>query len=283
MRFRSSDSIPLADSSSLSRAARRHAAARALLAVALLGLVAVAVAIARGLDPEESAFLPRGRNAVVVLDLSKSVEGAAYDRVRRVLEDVVAAKKPVGLVVFSDAPYELLPPGSPAAHVEPLLRYFRPIRGSGAQYPPNPWQQAFSGGTSVSSALGLGRRILLRDRIEDGSLLLVSDLEVPLSDVPALSQEISEMRRDGLSLRVVPLFATSDARFVFERMAGRSAFVDAEALRRTSAEGGVRSFASPSVRNLLLLAGLIILLLAANERWCGRLQFPWPAPGGGRG
>jgi uncharacterized protein (DUF58 family) len=284
MPFRSSETVPLADGAALMREARRHLAARTLLALALVGLLAAGVAVARGLDPQESAFLPRGRNAVVVLDLSKSVEGAAYHRVRRVLEDVVAAKKPVGLVIFSDAPYELLPPGSPAAHVEPLLRYFRPVRGrgAGAQYPPNPWQQAFSGGTSVSSGLALAHAALRRDRVRDASVLLVSDLEIPFSDVAALAQETSELRRDGIALRVVPLFPTSDARFVFERIAGRSAFVGAKALARTSSEGGVRSFAAPSERVLLLLVGLIVLLLAVNERWCGRLQLPWPSPGGGR-
>lgn len=284
MRSRYSESIPLADTAALEREARRHAVARALLALALFALVAAGVAAARGLDPQESAFLPRGRNAVVVLDLSKSVEAAAYDGVRRVLQDVVAAKKPVGLVIFSDAPYELLPPGSPAARVEPLLRYFEPVRGrgAGAQYRPNPWQQGFSGGTSVSTALELGQRILRRDRIRHGSLLLVSDLDVPTSDVAALTGAVSGLRHEGVALRVVPLLPSSDARFVFERIVGPRAFVEVKTFARGSSGGGVRSFATPSARALLLVGTLLVLLLALNERWCGRLQVPWPGPGEGR-
>jgi hypothetical protein len=278
------DAVPSADGQALRRAARRHAAARILLAVALVGLVGTAVAVARRLDPQESAVLPRDRNAVVVLDLSKSVEAAAYDRVARVLADVVAARKPVGLIVFSDAAYELFPPGSPAGNVEPLLRYFTPVRGrgAGAQYPPNPWQLAFSGGTNVSSAVELALQVLRRDRVERGSVLLVSDLDVPLSDVAALTNAVSALRRAGGVLRVVPLFPNADSRYIFERIVGRDAFVDPRRLPGVEARLGARAFAAPSERALLLVAVLLLLLVAANERWCGRLQLPWRALEGER-
>jgi hypothetical protein len=248
-----------------------------VLAAALVTCLVAAVVVARDLDPEETAFLPRGRNAVVVLDLSKSVEARGYDRVARVLNDIIAAKRPVGLVIFSDAPYELLPPGSPAERLRPLLRYFTLVRDAGgqAQYPPNPWQQGFSGGTSVSGGVELAQGILKRDSVRHGSIILVSDLDIPLSDVPRLTRAVVELRRENVTLRVVPLFPNLDARYVFERISGREAFIDPRRLGRTESGTGLHAFAAPSPRRLVLVSGLLIFLMAMNELWCRRLRFSW--------
>jgi hypothetical protein len=265
--------MPLVDAPLFAAQARRHLLVRVVLAAALVTCLVAAVVVARDLDPEETAFLPRGRNAVVVLDLSKSVEARGYDRVARVLNDIIAAKRPVGLVIFSDAPYELLPPGSPAERLRPLLRYFTLVRDAGgqAQYPPNPWQQGFSGGTSVELAQG----ILKRDSVRHGSIILVSDLDIPLSDVPRLTRAVVELRRENVTLRVVPLFPNLDARYVFERISGREAFIDPRRLGRTESGTGLHAFAAPSPRRLVLVSGLLIFLMAMNELWCRRLRFSW--------
>lgn len=274
---RSDFATPSADAASFAAQARRHLLARLVLGTALVACLVAAIVVARGLDPEETAFLPHGRNAVVVLDLSKSVEARGYDRVARVLEDIIAAKLPVGLVIFSDAPYELLPPGSPAERLRPLLRYFEPARspGGAVQYRPNPWQQGFSGGTSMSTGVELAHVILQRDRVPHGSIVLVSDLDVPVSDVPRLTKALVELRRDDVTLRVVPLFPNLDARYVFERISGREAFVDPRRLGRTESGTGIHVFAAPSPRSLVLMSAFLILLTAANELWCRRLRFPW--------
>lgn len=276
MPSRRNATLPLGDAASFSGKARRHLVVRTGLALALLGCLAAALVIARDLDPEETAFLPRDANAVLVLDLSKSVEANGYDRVARVLRDVIAAKRPVGLVVFSDAPYELLPPASPAEHLRPLLRYFQPRRVGGvAQYPPNPWQQGFSGGTSASGGVELAQAILRRDRIDHGTIVLVSDLDIPLSDVPRLTKTMVELRREQVAFRVVPLFPNGDARYVFERISGREAFVDPRRLGRTEPGSALHVFAAPSPRALVLASGLLILLVALNELWCRRLRITW--------
>jgi hypothetical protein len=271
---RSTYVAPLADAPLFVQKARRHLVVRVVLAATLVASLAAVLVIARDLDPEETAFLPRGANAVLVLDLSKSVEARGYDRVARVLQDVIAAKLPVGLVIFSDAPYELLPPGSPAEQLQPLLHYFQPRQVGGvAQYPPNPWQQGFSGGTSASGGVELAQAILRRDRVDHGSIVLVSDLDIPLSDVPRLTKTVVELRRENVAFRVVPLFPNLDARYVFERISGRDAFVDPRRLGRTESGSGLHVFAAPSPRSLVLASALLILVVALNELWCRRLQF----------
>jgi len=266
-------SIPIPDGNAVRRPWLRHLGVRAGLAVAGLGLLAAAVSVARGMDPERSAFVPQGSQAVAVVDLSKSVEAVGYPRVGKVLGTIVEADEPTGLVIFSDTAYELFPPGTPAAELRPILRYFQPVRvvDGQPQYPSNPWSLSFAGGTRASTALEIARQALRRERIERGSIVLVSDLEIPLSDIPALTETITTLRREGVKLRVVPLFATSDARFVFERLVGKSAFVEGKALGSDRFSQTTR-LEPPPVRWLLLLAGLLVLVVAANERWCGRLE-----------
>jgi hypothetical protein len=145
--------------------------------------------------------------------------------------------------------------------------------GGVAQYPPNPWQQGFSGGTSASGGVELAQAILRRDRVDHGSIVLVSDLDIPLSDVPRLTKTVVELRRENVAFRVVPLFPNLDARYVFERISGRDAFVDPRRLGRTESGSGLHVFAAPSPRSLVLASALLILLVALNELWCRRLQF----------
>jgi hypothetical protein len=271
-------SIPIPDGGAVRGQWLRHLVPRLVLAVVGLGLLAAAVVVARGMDPERSAFVPRGSQAVVVVDLSKSVEAAGYARVGKVLGTIAEADEPAGLVIFSDTAYELLPPGSPAADMRPILRYFRPtgVVGGQPQFPPNPWSLSFAGGTRVSTALGIARAALEREHMARGSIILISDLEIPVSDVPAVTEMIAGLRREGVQFRVVPLFPTSDARFVFERLVGKRAFVEGKVLGSERVSVSTK-LSAPSVRWLLALAGLLVLVVAANERWCGRLE-----PRGGR-
>ena len=67
---------------------------------------------------------------MVVVDLSLSIADEDYHTVRRAFRRLVAENASIGLVVFSDVPYELLPPGTPASELEPMLRLLVPP-GSG--------------------------------------------------------------------------------------------------------------------------------------------------------
>ena len=132
------------------------------LVFASVALLAAAAASARGLDVRERGFLPRGSTGVVVLDLSLSISDRSYPEVRQAVRRLIRADAPAGLVVFSDGPYELLPPGTPASELKPLLRLLEPPKGGA---PVNPWWQTFRAGTRISSALDLARGMLVRDRV----------------------------------------------------------------------------------------------------------------------
>lgn len=265
--------IPIPDGDAVRSQWLRHLALRIALAAAGLALLGGAVVVARGMNPGRSAFVPQGSEAIVVVDLSKSVEAAGYARVGKVLGTIAEAGEQAGLVIFSDTAYEVLPPGSSAADLRPVLRYFKPTRVVDGQpeFPPNPWALSFAGGTRASTALGIARDALRRDGIAHGSIVLVSDLEIPVSDISEVTETIARLRRERVQFRVVPLFPTSESRFVFERLVGKRAFVEGKALG-TERVSLSTELSAPSARLLLLLAGLLVLVVAANERWCGRLE-----------
>ena len=278
--------IPATDAGELGAIARRTKILRLVLALALLLVLTACVDSARRLEAREAAFLPRGASGMFVLDVSRSIGGYAYPRIYRTLGRMVDAGGPMGVIVFSDTAYELLPPGSSAAAVRPLMRYFdrRNARVSAVgavEYPNNPWNQGFRAGTKVSSGLEMARRALVRDRVENGWVLLASDLDTSPADVNDLADTLVRFRDAGIRLRIVPLFPSADDREFFRRVLGKDAFVD----WRELAEGGHRRtehrLESSGPGPLVAAALVLILLLAANERWCGRLEWRRPARGAG--
>jgi hypothetical protein len=117
--------------------------------------------------------------------------------------------------------------------------------------------------------------MLERDDVASGSILLVSDLETAPDDVPALARTVSDVQRTGIDLRVVPLAASSDAMALFEGLVGG----DVVAGLAQTAAGDEPDSESSGVGlpiTLLLLGLLVFLLLAAHERFSGRLALPRP-------
>lgn len=268
---RSLPAIDSIDAAELRPAVVRTRFIRRVLAVASVGLLAAAAASARGLDVGDRGLLPSGSSGVVVLDLSLSIADDDYRLVRAALSRLIRADAPVGLLVFSDTPYELLPPGTPASELRPVLRLLVPPAGG---RPVNPWVQTFRAGTRISSALQLARDMLARDRVENGSILLVSDLQTAPEDVPALARTVERLRRDGISLRVVPLSPLSDGRVLFEGLLGREAFaapIHQPAGQPPLLRGDARSRVPVA---LVLLGSLFLVALAAHERFTARLPLP---------
>jgi hypothetical protein len=240
------------------------------LAAAAVALLGAAAESARGLDVRERSFLPPGSTGVVVLDLSLSIAERNYIDVRRAVRKLVATDAPVGLVIFSDTPYELLPPGTPASEMEPLLRLLEPSRSG----PPiNPWWQSFRAGTRISSALELARDMLVRDHVKDGFIVLVSDLETAPEDVETTTNTLQDLRAHSIDVRIVPIAPSSDGLRVFGQVLGRKAFAALPAN-----PGKERLFESTVAGRLptavLVLAALVFLSLAAHERFAGRLALP---------
>lgn len=258
------------DARAFPRAAARALVLRVLLAGGALALAAAAVLAARGLDARDRSLLPASTTGVVVLDVSLSILDDQSGIVRRTLQQLVDADARVGLVVFSDVAYELLPPGTPAAELRPVIRVLTP-NAQGAVV--TPWTDTFRQGTRISQALELAQDMLDGDRVRDGSILLVSDLETAPDDVPATARVLRATQRKGTPVRLLALGPSSDARALFGGILGPDAFTPI-------APGPVRQAEPPDAERrplpltLLVLAGLLLVALAAHERWAGRLALP---------
>ena len=262
--------VSTSDAASLRRARWRAAGLRGVLMVAALGLLGAATASARDLDVREHSFLPRGSTGVVVLDLSLSIAETNYLEVRRAVRRLIAADAPVGLVIFSDVSYELLPPGTPASELKPLLRLLEP---PAAGPPVNPWWQSFRAGTRISSALMLAKGMLERDHVDDGFIVLVSDLETAPEDIQTMTRTLQGLRRDSIDVRVVPVSPSSDGVRLYRELLGPQAF--AALPESHGKERLFQSTVAASVPTALLVFGaLLFAILAVHERFAGRLALP---------
>lgn len=241
---------------------------RILLVAAAGVLLALAAWSTRGLSSGTAGLLP-GSTGVVVIDLSLSIGGDDYADMRRTLQRLIDDDASLGLVIFSDVGYELLPPGTPASELQPLLRFLvAPKLGP----PVNPWSGSFRAGTRISSALELARDALVRDGVQGGSILLLSDLITAPEDVPQLARVLHELRRQGIDIRVVPLSPLKDGRTLVEGLLGKSALI------KPTEIGGRQSVWSDThvvlPAGFLLFGGLLLAVLAAHERFAGHLGLP---------
>jgi len=225
----------------------------------------------------------------VVLDLSSSISAITYRQIEQTLRELIASGGRYGLVVFSDIAYEALPPQTPARELEPLLSYFTPLAGTRprAGYPSyslgdqpfavNPWTNALTGGTRITSGLRVALRALRRDGIRTGSIVLVSDLDDDYLDVPQLAGTFTAIAQADVDVRIVALQPSDEDAALFGALLGgqeRIARAHLPAARPSRTPGGI----PPRVPTALVLAAAALaLLLAANELWCTRLR---AQPGG---
>jgi hypothetical protein len=214
--------------------------------------------------------LPSGTTGVVVLDLSLSISDEDYAGVRLALRRLVEDESRIGLVVFSDIAYELLPPGTPSSELRPL---FRLLENSELGGPPvNPWTNAFRAGTRVSNALELAQDMLLRDQVENPSILLISDLETAPDDVPLLARTVAALRESRIELEVAALNPSSDAEALFSGLIASSPFVLPTDATVESSPSREATYGTPGL--LLFLGALLFAVLAAHERFGARLALP---------
>jgi hypothetical protein len=254
--------LPLTDAASLRGVARRTAAIRLGLGALLVVLLGAAWISASRLDVAENAFLAPGTSGIVVLDLSSSTESAPSRETVRFFRRLAASDAHAGLVLFSDVAYEALPPNAKAHELHSIIRFFdRPdltrivpfgIRRTSDRK--TPWSDAFRGGTRISTGLLLARRMLESVDSPRKEVVLISDLDDSLFDVPQLGREGA--RRE-----------------FFLRQLGASAFIDRASLRGGTRveEGGTLSGTSPAA--LVACTVLLALALAANELWGARLEW----------
>ena len=272
---RSRSGVSSHDVAALRTVVSRTNAVRLVLAGAAVALLLAAGASAREPATSERALIPQDGVGVVVLDLSLSITDTDYDAIRATLRRIVAEEASIGLVVFSDVPYELLPPGTPAKELTPFLRLLVAPRLGPVQ---NPWTQTFRAGTRISVALDLAKSILERDEIAAGSILLVSDLETAPDDVPALARSVAAIDQSGIRLRIVPLAPSSDALSLFGGLLEEDALTDFAQQSPGAERPDAGSAGVELPTELLVLGALIFLFLAAHERFAGRLGLPRPRP-----
>lgn len=272
--------IPVADVESLRPMWIRTTLVRLVLAALLILVLALAFVAARTLEPSKASFLPQGTSAVVVIDVSLSVTDPVFRRIHNALKMMSEGGEGVGLVVFSDVAYEMLPPGSSPEELKPLLRYFKgrkvqdPSLGSEVVYPLSPWSAGFSAGTKISAGLEMANDILEREKIEKGSIVLVSDLDTAPSDEAVLSQVVANVKSKGIELRVVPLFAFEQDLTFFRRIVGKENLITPPQLAAQNRRKAKSTLFGANPSTLSLLGGLLLFLLAVNEWWGARVEVP---------
>jgi hypothetical protein len=270
---RKQSAVALGDLEELHTHSQRTALVRVVLTLALVGTLALLFHVARSAGAGRAAVFPEGTSTgVIALDMSASISGPTYARVATTLRGVVNANQSIGLVMFSDSAYELLPPNSPPGALLQFIPFFTPLRyyGGTPVFAQTPWD-TFSGGTKAAAGLDMARKALIRAKVQHGAILIVSDLDDASSDQGALANEALILRTEHIPVRIVPLFAAAVDVRLFAALFGQDAFVDPSVFTHT-AKRHAASVAAPEPWELLLFGGLLIVLLAGNERWNGRLE-----------
>jgi len=274
--------IPLADLGLLRRPLVRTTATRVGLLVALAALAAISIWRATQLSASALSFLPQRSSTIIVLDQSKSVYLSGYHEIAGLLDAFAQADAPVGLIMFSDTAYELLPPGSHGSELRPLLRYYIPTKGgekslpSGQTFIRTPWDSSFSAGTKISGALQLGERLFKRNHVQHGTLLLISDLDTADTDLPALAKTLTRLKTSTtVSLRILALHPAPGPRRFVEKILGKTPFVSGSGLAGRHVDTTQR-FQAASPLWLVIPALLLLGALAANELLCNRIELARP-------
>ena len=259
--------IPLADARALRPAANRTLAVRAVLGTALAGLVIAFALIARHPGTQTIVTLPAHSSAIVVLDVSASISADTYARICATLSSLARSNGRYGLVVFSDQAYEALPPGTPAADLQPLVRYFTvtPGRepGAAATFPTNPWSSSFSAGTKVSAGLELAHDIAFQDALRKPVAILVSDLDDSPEDWPRLVTIMLAFQRDHIPLKIVGLNPAPEDVARFDRLSPGTRVVRAG----LPGPGAQPHNHTPFPWTLVIITLGVATALAAHELW----------------
>ena len=267
-------SIPLADARDFAPAARLTRLVRAALVALVVAVLAAGAVVARDPHSQTIVPLPSHADTIVVLDLSASIGSDTYSRIGATLSSLARSRDRYGLVVFSGEAYEALPPGTPAADLAPLVRFFVPqkqaAQGFAATYPRNPWSDTFSAGTRISSGLELAHAIATRTGVRRPAVVLVSDLDDDPGDLARVASIVLAYRRDRIPLRVVGLNPSTRNAAFFQRLIGPSTSI---AQAGTTASGSPLGNRTPFPWLFVVLAVAGAAALAAHELWTARLEW----------
>jgi hypothetical protein len=218
--------LPLAATGAAGRG--RLAALWAARAALVLLLLVPLAAAAQRLRAERGLATQRSKGStMVVMDVSGSISLSLSNAFARTLASLGAddPRRRAGLVVFSDDAHTVAPPTIPARDLARFSRYFvvRPLRSNvlaheaeqvvpgllpgmlvGAS--PNPWANAWPGGTRISRGLLAADRAL--GALRGGTIVLVSDLHDG-EDPGALGKALDKLGAHRRTLAVVGVGASA--------------------------------------------------------------------------
>ena len=273
--------LVLSDFRGVAKSARGTTALRLGLAGTLAALLVATLLLAGRGETGEPPLAEVGKTTVLVLDVSSSIQPRVYRQIGATLDRAIREGGRFGVVLFSDVAYEMLPPGTPAAELVALRRFFTPMprRVAGVptvavgslRFPEAPWSETLTSGTKISTGLRLARQVLERERVTNGKVLLVSDLEDEYLDLAELGRVLAGYADIGLPVRVVALSPTPDDRRIFERLLRDRGFVAEAALPRSTDPHDTVLPTAPFPVALAVIGILLALALAANEHVLARL------------
>ena len=266
-------SVPLADAPRIWIVSRRTAILRVLLAVVLVGLLASLVISSLRLKTRPTSYFAEGGGGLAVIDFSKSIDPRSFKRMATILKTLADSNQRLGLVAFSDDAYMMLPPGTRGDEVRPMLRFFSGKEFSSLAAATTPWSAAFLGGTQISNGLKTARLEFEREHAKHGSVLLISDLDDSSTDIPLLTQELTTYRREGLRLRIAPLFPTPENLAFFTSLAGPDSVLGTRELLDNSKVAEHQSVVGSFPKWLFFGGALVLLGVGLNERLTRRLEW----------
>lgn len=165
----------------------------------VLYLAAVGVAVAAGGLLAWTVYGGRSHppalpgETVLLIDLSGSITSQGDRMITETLEGFrnYPPDRRAAVVYFSSSSALASPPSSPAADLAGLERFFAPTKTRTR----GPWAASFDGGTIISRAVALARRVLVKAQARHGRVALLSDLQDNPRDVPRLHDQLVLLQR----------------------------------------------------------------------------------------
>jgi hypothetical protein len=140
---------------------------------------------------------------VLVIDMSGSITTQGDKLIAHTLAGFhdYPPDRHAAVVYFSSSAALGSPLSSPAADLAGLARLFTPSAANTR----GPWGGSFDGGTVISHAVALARRVLIRSQTHDGRVVVVSDLQDNPKDLRRLHRQLVLLQETHTRFSLMPL------------------------------------------------------------------------------
>jgi hypothetical protein len=191
------------------RAEGRRRVPRLVYLGALVLVAALCGALAWTVDGGTSAPPALPGQTVLVIDLSGSITTQGNKVIARTLNGYhdYPPNRRAAVVYFSSSAALGSPLSTPAADLSGLSRLFTPSSAMTR----GPWGESFDGGTIISRAIDLARRVLVRAQARHGRVVLVSDLQDNPKDLDRLHRQLVLLAETHARFTLMPLPPTRDS------------------------------------------------------------------------